>query len=172
MAYNFWYVIPADYERWLEELALKGWHPQKIGQFSSIAMTFVKTEPKKYRYVFDLQAMPKADYKLTYETFGWEFVGQMASAFVWRKQYENERPESFSDNETRMARSKRFIAAISFSFVLFLLASLIILTYFIWNFNKLTVNELLQFILGLSLSIGFTIYLGYVMRRISKSRDR
>lgn len=165
-------VVPVDYERWFEELAQKGWSPQKISQFSSIAMTFAKTEPKKYRYVFDLQAMPKADYKATYEAFGWEFVGQMASAFVWRKQYEKERPESFTDNETRIARSKRFTVAVFSSFILFFFASLIILACVVWNFNKLVIGELLQFILGLLLSGGFAVYLGYVVRKISKNRDK
>ncbi len=55
-------------------------------------MNFVKEKPKKYRYVIDMQAFPKKDYKLTYQEFGWEFVGQMASAFVWRKEYAKERP--------------------------------------------------------------------------------
>ena len=137
-----------------------------------MAMNFVKTEPKKYRYVVDVQAVPKTDYKPTYEAFGWEYVGQMASIFVWRKQYDNERPESFSDKENRIARNKRLTAAISFSFILFLLTSLSILTCFIWNFNRLTIGGLIQFILGSLLSCGLTICIGYVMWKISKNREK
>ncbi|MDR3312940.1 MAG: DUF2812 domain-containing protein [Oscillospiraceae bacterium] len=66
----FRYVVPADYERWFEALAEKGWHPQKVVQSSSIAMTFVKSEQKNFRYVVDMQAAPKSDYKATYEAFG------------------------------------------------------------------------------------------------------
>ena len=73
------WVVPADYEAWLETLAKQGWNLQRIRQWDSIRMTFHKTEPKQYRYVFDLNAFPKKDYKATYQQFGWEFMGQMAS---------------------------------------------------------------------------------------------
>ncbi|HEX9060509.1 MAG TPA: DUF2812 domain-containing protein, partial [Clostridia bacterium] len=58
----FRYFIPADYEAWFEKLAEEGWHPQKVGQWSSVVMNFAKGEPKKYRYVVDMQAVPKKDY--------------------------------------------------------------------------------------------------------------
>ena len=81
------WVVPADYEAWLETLAKQGWNLQRIRQWDSIRMTFHKTEPKQYRYVFDLNAFPKKDYKATYQQFSWEFMGQMASCFIWRKEY-------------------------------------------------------------------------------------
>lgn len=93
----FRHVVPEDFERWFEELTAAGWHPVKVGQWSSIAMRFERSEPRKYRYVIDMQAAPKRDYRPTYESFGWEFVGQMASAPVWHMAYAEERPESFSD---------------------------------------------------------------------------
>ncbi len=115
----FRYVVPADYESWFEEKAAAGWHPVKVGQWSSIAMRFAKSTPKKYRYVVDMQAAPKKDYRRIYEEFGWEFVGQMASARVWRREYDGERPESFSDLQSRRGRNKRFFRAVSVSCFLF-----------------------------------------------------
>ena len=120
----FRYVVPADYESWFEELAAEGWHPVKVGQWSSIAMRFAKGETKKYRYVVDMQPFPKKEYRQTYEDFGWEFVGQMASAMVWRREYENVRPESFSDVQSRRGRGRRFIGAASVSFFIFLLGGI------------------------------------------------
>ena len=41
------WVVPADYEAWLETLAKQGWNLQRIRQWDSIRMTFHKTEPKQ-----------------------------------------------------------------------------------------------------------------------------
>lgn len=165
-------VVPADYEKWLEDLASQGWHVDKIGQWSSIYMTFKHGKPKKYRFVYDMQAVPKKDYKTTYEQFGWEFVGQMASAFIWRKEYTQERPESFSDQESLEKRSKRVIAAASVSFILFLLAAIIVTVCFAVNFRNLVPGDILQFILGMVLTYVFTGYMGYVMNKINKNKQR
>lgn len=120
----FKYVVPTDFENWFEELAAQGWHPQKVGQWNSLLMHFVEGGPKRYRYVVDMQPFTGKGYKQTYEDFGWEYVGQMASAYVWRREYEGERPESFSDADSRKARNRRFIGAASVSFFIFLLGGL------------------------------------------------
>lgn len=164
----FRYVVPADYELWFEKLAEQGWRPVKIDQWNSIAMTFEKTAPQKYRYVVDLQAIPRADYKNTYTAFGWEFVGQMAGAFIWRKIYTDMRPVSFSDKKSLAERNSRFIKAVSVSFAMFLITTLVILVGFILSFSGLTLGGYIQFILGLLLSGSLALYLGYVMRKISK----
>ena len=166
----FKYVVPADYERWFEELASAGWHPVKVGQWSSIAMRFAKSEPKKYRYVVDMQTAPKKDYKQTYEDFGWEYVGQMASAQVWRKKYTDERPESFSDDPSREARNKRFIVAISVSFTIFLLGALAFAAGAI--FSDLASSDRLQFGIAAALFFVFAILLGLVMVKVNKNIDR
>jgi len=165
-------VVPADYEKWLEDSALQGWQVDKIGQWSSVCMTLKRGEPKQYRFVYDMQAVPKKDYKTTYEQFGWEFVGQMASAFIWRKKYTQERPESFSDKESLKKRNRRVIAAASVSFFIFLLTAIIVTLCFVVNFRHLVPSDILQFILGMVLSYVFTIYMGYVMNKINKNNQR
>ncbi len=55
----------------------------------------------------------------TYKDFGWELCGQMASTYLWRMEYKDERPESFSDEAARKDRNSRFVKAVSFSFILF-----------------------------------------------------
>ncbi|MGG6310444.1 DUF2812 domain-containing protein [Paenibacillus macerans] len=165
----FRYVIPAQYEQWFEELAAEGWHPAKVGQWSSLAMRFVKGTPERYRYVVDLQAMPQKGYKQIYEEFGWEYVGRMSSAFVWRKKYAGERPESFSDRENLEVRNKRFIQAISFSFFIFALIAVIVTVSFACLFQGLTAGETIQFWIGIAVSWPAAVYLGWVMRKIKHS---
>ncbi len=40
---------------------------------------------------------PDDDYRATYEDAGWEYVGELTSLHVWRRQYRGERPEAFTD---------------------------------------------------------------------------
>ena len=103
------YAAPSDWEHFMEDMAAQGWNVDKIRQSSSFCMVFRKTEPKRYRYVMDLNAFPKKDYTATFEAFGWELVGKMASEYIWRKEYEGERPEAFSSEESRIKRSMNII---------------------------------------------------------------
>jgi len=88
-------------------------------------MTFRRSEPHKYRYIYDLQAFPKKEYKTTYEQFGWELVVQMASGFIWRKLYTDKRPESFTSLESLEKRSKQVVSAVAVSFIIFLIVSMV-----------------------------------------------
>ena len=115
---------PADYEAWFEKLALRGYHP-RITPFSFIAMRFRQGAPKKYKYVVDVQAVPEKEYVATYENFGWEKVGKMANMFVWRKEYDDERPSAFSDRESLKKRNARIAQAMTFSTVMAFIASVI-----------------------------------------------
>lgn len=163
-------AIPADYEGWFEELAAMGWHPVKVGQWSSIAMRFEKSEPKKYRYVVDAQPNPKKDYKHTYEEFGWEYVGQMASMHVWREEYTDVRPESFSDAPSREERNKRFFSAISVAFTIFLVGTLAFAAAAI--FSDLTPSDRLQLGLAAALFALIALLLSIVMGKVKKNIDR
>lgn len=165
-------VVPADYEEWLESLALEGWNVDKIGQFSSIRMTFVRTGPKKYRYVFDLNAFPNKDYVNTYEQFGWEFVGQMSSCFVWRREYSDRRPESFSDAESAIRRNKRVRNAVTACLALFLLgilASIVGLGVCLYAGKT---EKILELVLETALFSIFAAYLWWVVRKIKRNIER
>lgn len=164
-------VVPADFENWLEKMASEGWHIDHIGQWSSILMTFKRGMPKKYRFVYDLQAFPRKDYRSTYEEFGWEYLGHMSSVNIWRKEYKDERPEAFSDYESIIKRNRRIVAAISFSFISFLIA---LVTQFIFLFisKPLTPNKLVQLGFGITICSMFIILLGFVMLKIKRNEDR
>lgn len=166
----FRYVVAADYESWFEQQAAAGWHPVKVGQWSSIAMRFAKGEPKKYRYVVDMQPFPKKEYRQTYEDFGWEFVGQMASAMVWRREYQIERPESFSDALSRQDRNRRFIGAASFSFFIFLLGAIGFGAGAI--FSQLAASDRIQFGIAAVFLLGLAVLIGAVLLKMRKNMDK
>lgn len=165
-------VVPADFENWLETLASQGWNIDKIGQFSSIKMTFVKTDPKQYRYVFDLNAFPGKDYINTYKQFGWEFVGQTSSCFVWRKEYTDSRPESFTDKESLIGRNRRVKNAVSIVFVMLLIgiaASLVGIGVHIYRGNA---ERILELSLGTLLLAVSAAYIGWVVKKIKLNIER
>ncbi len=165
---TFIHPVPAEYEEWLENLAQQGYHPNKINHWTSTFLIFKKGEPKKYRYVLDMQPFVKKEYFETYKDFGWEHCGQMSSTYLWRMEYTDERPESFTDTSALKERNRRFVKAISFSFILFVVTFLIIAATFIINRNDCGTAGIVQYTLGLVLSGFITLYLGNVMRKINK----
>ena len=166
----FKYVVPSDYEDWFEQLAAQGWHPVSIGQWSSIAMPFAKSAPKNYRYVVDMQLDPGKDYRQTYKDFGWEFVGQMASAYVWRREYAGDRPESFSDKDSRFERNSKFQKAASVAFAIFLLGGLAGAAGAI--FSNLEPSDRLQFGIASAFFFIIALAIGLAMRKIKRNADK
>lgn len=117
-------IVPSDFENMMESLALEGWHIGKIKQFNAIKMSFYKTAPKKYRYIFDANTLLNENFCNTYEQLGWEFMGQMASYVVWRKEYTSIRPESFMDARRLQSRNNKVRNALLFLLILIFLGIL------------------------------------------------
>ena len=165
---SFFHPNPSDYEAWLENLALKGWHPKEINQWNSAVMGFEKKEPKKYRYVLDLQTSYDSDYIKVYEEFGWELCGKITNAFLWRMEYDEKRPESFTDKQTLKDRNNRFLKAISFSFLFQIIIEILITMFFIVNINIFDISVLVKYSIVLILSFIYTIYLAVIMFKIRR----
>jgi hypothetical protein len=168
----FKYVVPSEYEAWMEGMEEQGWHLEKIGQWSSIRMVFHRGEPRKYRYVFDMQPFPKKDYVATYEQFGWEFVGQMASAFIWRKEYAAERPEAFSDSENLEKRGRRTAGAAAVSMIMFWIVAAVIAIVLGVQYGKMPSEDSVQLII-LDVFVGaMAILMSLVVWTIYKNRKK
>jgi hypothetical protein len=165
----FRFVVPAEYEAWFERMEQNGWHLNKIGQWSSIAMKFERGEPKKYRYVFDVKTRLTRDYVSTYEQFGWVLVGRMASACIWRMAYEHDRPEAFSDRESLQKRNTRTYYAVMVSFVLFLLLPLVLAIPIFFPSVPLSQGDVVQLSIAMGLSLLTAVLLGRVMVKIKKN---
>ncbi|MDR2606590.1 MAG: DUF2812 domain-containing protein [Oscillospiraceae bacterium] len=168
----FRYVVPADFEETMERYALDGWTVDKLHRYNSLFITLRKTEPKKYRYVFDLNIHPTTDYHRIYEQFGWEFVGQMSSCFIWRKEYADIRPESFTDSDSLVRRNMRVrnaVAAGMFAAIIGAIAGCVGLRFVIASGiagDIASVSGLILF------SAAFAAYLGWVVHTINKNRYR
>ena len=168
----FRYLLPSDYENWLERMAAEGWHINRFRQWSSIVMTFRRGEPKKYRFVYDPQVSPRKEYIATYEQFGWEYLGRMASAHFWRMEYEGERPEAFSDQESIVRRNRRTIAAVSVSFTIFLITVLVVGILLLFFADSLSKTDRMQVVIAEGFFGVITIALGAVMVFLRKNESR
>jgi hypothetical protein len=165
-------VVPAEYEAWMEDMEAKGWHLKKIGQWSSVRMVFYRSKPHKYRYVFDMQPFPKKEYTATYEQFGWEFVGQMASAFIWRKEYESERPEAFTDVESLDKRGRRTAGAAAVSMMVFWTGVAAISIVLAVLYGRMSQEDRIELIF-MDIFIGvLAVLMSIVVRKIYKNRNK
>lgn len=165
-------VEPEAYEHWLEEEALQGWHVEKVGQWSSICMVFRRGEPKRYRYVYDLQAAARRDYRTLYEQFGWELVGQMSSIYLWRKEYDTQRPESFSDTESLRRRNLRVMVALIIALCFFIPVLPLALTLIFLHHAQMSLEQWLEAMFGLVLALGLIACIASALRRVYKSTRR
>jgi hypothetical protein len=168
----FRHLLPSDYEKWLERMAAEGWYINHFRQWSSIVMTFRRGEPEKYRFVFDPQVSPRREYIATYEQFGWEYLGRMSSAHIWRMVYDGERPEAFSDQESVVRRNRRLITAVSVSFSIFLITVLAIGILLLFFADSLSSADRTQFVFAEGFFGVIMIALGAVMVFLRKNESR
>ena len=168
----FRHLVPSDYENWLEQLAAEGWHINQIKQWDSVYMKFANGTPKRYRFVYDPQVSPREDYIPTYEQFGWEYLGCMASAHIWRMEYEGERPQAFSDQGGIADRNHRNLTAASVSFFIFLVAVVAISLSVRFASASLSVGDRNQLIFAAIFFGVISLTLGYFMLQLWKNRSR
>jgi len=167
---------PAEYEEYLEKLALQGWHPAKIDAWSSIRMAFVKSEPKQYRYVVDLQPVLRREYKQLYQDLGWELAGMMSSVVVWRKEYDGARPESFSDKESLKRRNKRFSLIIGAVFFVFLVCSALAtigipISYILLPGKNSEMIDIITSVAGIIAIDIFTVFFGLAWKKTKQKKS-
>jgi len=165
----FRHILPSDYENWLEQMAAEGWQIDHIEQWSSVVMSFRLCEPKKYRFVYDPQVSPRKEYIPTYEEFGWEYLGRMASAHIWRMEYEGERPQAFSDQEGLVERNRRNLTAVSISFFMFLTAILAIGLGLGFAADSLSAGDRIQLVIAGGFFGVISLALAYVMLQMRKN---
>jgi hypothetical protein len=153
-------------------MAAGGWHVDQFRQWSSVFMVLRRSKPAKYRFTYDVQVSPRDDYFTTYRDFGWEYLGRMASAHIWRMQYEGQRPAAFSERQTLTERNRRNIRAVSVSFFIFLAA--VITMAFVLGFagDSLSGTDRLQVIIAEAVFGCIVLALGLVMVLLRKNESR
>jgi threonine/homoserine/homoserine lactone efflux protein len=96
----------------------------------------------------------------------------MASAHIWRMEYEGERPEAFSDHESIVKRNRRTIAAVSVSFIIFFVTVLTIGILLLFYTDTLSNPERTQLVIAEGLFGVIMITLGVVMLFLRKNESR
>ena len=168
----FRHVVPSDYEDWFERMAADGWHINEIKQWDSVYMRFHRGNPKKYRFVYDPQVSPRKDYIPFYEQFGWEHLGCMASAHIWRMEYDGDRPQAFSDRDGLAERNHRNLKAASVSFFIFCAAVLALSLSVRFASDSLSTADRNQLIFAAIFFGLIALGIGYFMVQMWKNRFR
>ena len=163
------YAAPADFEHFMERMAAEGWNVDKIKQWSSFRMVFHRAQSKKYRYIMDLNAFPKKDYVATYEEFGWELVGKMASVYVWRKEYTDERPEAFTDPASLRKRNMNIINVLR-SLIVLMLACIVVITI-AYAAIEGGFTDWVDYVVPVAILGVLAAALGFFLRKMYRKRD-
>lgn len=162
------YIIPSEFENWLEKQALNGWHIEKLNVFSFFHFTFKKANPKKYRYVLDLNPLPNKDYNEMYIQFGWEPMGRISNFFIWRQEYSDERPESFTDRDSLINRNKRIRNAIKIMFFVFIFELLVLVAGIAVCIIAKKYWKCIELIILLGVFSSVTYYLSRLLHKINQ----
>ena len=97
-------------ERWLEEMAISGWHLTGAVPFT---WYFQKGEPARMVYRLDYKLTLDKDYQEYRQIFadaGWELVCVMSNWHYYRILPENDKvPEIYNDNHSRAVKYQRLL---------------------------------------------------------------
>lgn len=104
----WWGWEPEKVENWLEEMESQGWHLYNATGIG-IRFHFVEGEPRKVRYCADYQNSVKPEYKSIFEDAGWQLVYSGFGWYIWRMEYQGERPEIYTDIESLIGRNNRLM---------------------------------------------------------------
>jgi hypothetical protein len=103
----WWGWNPEKIENWLEEKEKDGWHLVKVG-FGYIQFKFEKGESRKMRYCVDYQINVQDNYFELFKEDNWELVDdKIVPWYIWRKPYEDERPNIYTDTKSLIERNNR-----------------------------------------------------------------
>lgn len=142
-------------ENWLEEMEKKGLNLIKV-DFAQYRYTFKKGKVRKMRYCFDYPAYVKDNYFEIFSEDGWESMdNKMGPWFIWRKPYEDERPNIYTDTKSLIEKTGRQIRTVIFGVLVTLFLLFLVL---ISNFDS---TKVISALLIISL-----VFYGYIIARL------
>lgn len=114
----WWGWNPEKIENWLEEMEKNGWNLIKI-DFNYLRFKFERGESRKIRYCVDYQNKVDNNYFEILKEDGWELVGGKSIPwYMWRKSYENEMPNIYTDVTSLMERNNRLLITVGIFLIL------------------------------------------------------
>ena len=91
-----------------------GWNLTKV-DFAQIMFSFKKGKVRKMRYCWDYPKNPGDNYFELFKEDGWESMdNKMGPWFIWRKPYEDERPNIYTDTKSLIEKTNRQIRTVIF----------------------------------------------------------
>ncbi len=108
-------------ERWLEQMAQKGWHLKSVAPFF---YAFCKGTPRQVVYRLDYKNTLDKDYleyKAIFEDSNWELVTTMSNWHYYRIESNNEKtPEIYNSNRTKAQKYRRLLTGLLPVMVIFI----------------------------------------------------
>ncbi len=104
----YWWAWSSEkMELWLEKLELEGWNLYQV-DFAGIRFKFKRGVKQSIRYCVDFQPLINDDYITLFQEDGWELLWSGAGGwYLWKKSYQDERPEIFTDTNSLIDRNNR-----------------------------------------------------------------
>lgn len=113
----WWGWEPEKIEDWLEQMEAEGWHVYNATGIG-VRFHFVKGEPRRVRYCADYQSNISPEYKAIFQDAGWELVYSSIGWYIWRMEYEKERPNIYTDIDSLLGMNKRLITILGIAAII------------------------------------------------------
>ncbi len=116
--YKMWWAWEYEMiENWLEKMEASGLRLIEA-RCNGVLFLFEKCKPTKARYCVDYQTKLTPDYMAIINDDGWKLYQIGMGWYILRKEYEEERPDLYTDFEGLIARNKTLLAFISFASII------------------------------------------------------
>lgn len=162
----FWAWDDEKEEKWLREMALKGWHFEAVTLPGNYTFTYGEPRDDVYRLDYFTDTKDFANYLQLFMDAGWEYKGAMNGwQYFCKTAVNGEAPEIYSDSESKMRKYQR---------ILYLLVMLVVV--FMINLNNLhrlsgTLAEVTTFVLFL-LYLFFLYAIVKLIQRVSQLKKK
>ena len=127
------YIVPEQFEHFLEMMARQGWHPDPLTDSSGAVMNLHRDSPGEYRYVVDSPPVIGSDYYKHYQRYGWEHMGNIGDLVFWRAGHDGKvRPDSFVSPKDIDRHNTAIYRNLSVGFM-FGMAAMLLTTMMVWR---------------------------------------
>lgn len=157
-----------EVEDWLERMEASGL--RLVGTRLQVFFNFEKCIPTKARYCIDYQTKLTPEYLTIISDDGWKLYQVGMGWYILRKEYQEERPELYTDFEALIARNKTLLAII----LICLAMEFVFLGSMIWSIVRYPSEGLIAetCILGALVLSLFTFAITNLAMQISKFSKR
>ena len=162
-AWHWWWGWdPEKIEKWLEEMELDGWNLISVG-FAYIVFKFEKGESRKMSYCVDYQINVGNNYFELFKEDGWELTDdKIIPWYIWRKPYENEKPDIYTDTKSLIERNNRLLKTVGI---------LVLLEIFIFYRTSVGGSDEIKSIMMILISLTL-VFIGYVTAQLYRCNKK